>query len=149
VTSACPCPDAQRQAPEGLCVHTLAALIYWRALRQCAAERATQEAPRAAQTAMATTARAAGRPEALLSITLEGTMRGRKVWLTARGRGWEEFQAHVERLRGLLDAGPAGTAQIPSAPSAASQPAGPAPTVETPVCPYHGVMQERSPTKRT
>jgi hypothetical protein len=59
-------------------------------------------------------------------------MHGHEVLLTARGGTWEEFQADVQRLSGLLDA-PA----IPAGASPASAP----PAQETPVCEWHGPMK--------
>ena len=74
-------------------------------------------------------------PEAAFSLTLKGTVGGQDALLTVRGRTADEFQHHLEAVRGLLDPAPA-------SPPARTQGQG-----ETPQCQYHGAMKKSTKGK--
>jgi hypothetical protein len=72
-------------------------------------------------------------PEAALSLTLKGTLGGIEAMLTIRGQSPAEFQAHLQAVRGLLDA--------PAQPAPACSPQPAPPVATTPLCPTHGAMK--------
>ena len=100
VNGACDCVDASRgKAPEGWCKHRLAWALYRRAVQHGQALLvARTEAPAPAASTL---------PEAPVSVTLKGTVRGRpNTLVTVRGTTLAEVQAQLDAAAGLFDAAP-------------------------------------------
>jgi hypothetical protein len=126
VNGHCDCGDLQ--APDHLCKHRLARGLYLRAQERL---REPGEAPNLEETPATpppTHGKGETMPEALFSVTLKGTIRGRDAMLTARGQTRAEFEANLAHIEGLLDA--------PAAP-APSQPPD-----EGKRCPIHGTAMK-------
>jgi hypothetical protein len=141
VDGSCDCPDAEKQAPEGLCAHRLAVGIVKRALRavQCSTDAQPTETRVSDQASAVLPHTAPGAtamlPEAAFSLCLKGKLGGQDAQLTVRGATYAEFAANVAAVRSLLDApggAPATKDSAPPAPHATPQPETP------PACPYHG-----------
>jgi len=100
VNGACECPDARGKAPEGWCKHKLAWAIYRRAVEhgQLLLE---QRLP-------APAAAAAPLPEAPVSVTLKGTVRGcAGTLVTVRGVTLADVQGQLDAAAALFDRAPA------------------------------------------
>lgn len=122
VNGHCTCMGAPH-APEGLCKHRIALMLYRRAgdlMREGLHDAPPAPTPRAKEPRC---------PEAEFSCSFTGTIGGVSVILTARGASFEQFSANVQAVRALLDAP---TAQTTSAPAQV------APATAAWVCPYHG-----------
>jgi hypothetical protein len=127
VNGNCTCLDAPR-APQGMCKHKLAVMLYKRA-----GEVLTSAAARPGLTNAEKTC-----PEALFSACLRGTVRGIDTQLTARGMTLEAFQRNFDAVHALFDVPAPRLAGAPTPQSAAQTPA------SAPICPVHGPMKESS-----
>jgi hypothetical protein len=124
--------DAPR-APQGMCKHKLAVMLYKRA-----SEVLTSSCGRPQLTAADTPC-----PEALFSACLKGTVQGIDTQLTARGMTLAEFQRNFDAVHALFDVPAARPASATPA-QASAQASG-----ETPTCQYHGAMRESTKVKGT